>query len=80
MQIPFLTFFVIYLLGLFMFLLLALINIYHIIRFGWFSLAARFITLIFVLISIGIAAITAMFLLPIPWSDSFGLVQLVSFF
>lgn len=80
MQIPFLTFFVIYLLGLFVFLLLAMINIYHIVRFGWFSLTSRFITVVFVAISVGIVALTAMFLLPIPWSNSFEILQLISFF
>lgn len=70
MEIPLIIFLVLYLVGLFVFLVWSAFHLYHMIRFGMFDFTGKLNTLVFIVLTIIILVLTLLFLREIPWTTS----------
>ncbi|OGY80032.1 MAG: hypothetical protein A3B74_05250 [Candidatus Kerfeldbacteria bacterium RIFCSPHIGHO2_02_FULL_42_14] len=79
MEIPAFIILIVYGVIVFLFCILAFFNIYHAIRFGIFDTAVKFVTLIFILVSLGIFFITGLFLAESHWRDAKFFIDIPTF-
>ncbi len=73
MDIPFYVLLIIYLVGIFGFLIATFLNMYHLLRFGFFDFTGRLNAFVFIGFCLAIILVTVLLLWNIPWMDTFDL-------
>ncbi|MFC1686463.1 hypothetical protein ACFLZS_00955 [Patescibacteria group bacterium] len=64
---------IIYILFLIVYIIFALFAIYHVQRFGFIGDATKYVSIIFVILSLAIIIFTGFYIFSVDWSQSFDL-------
>ena len=76
MSIPFYILLIIYLVGLFIFLIGTFFNVWHLIKFGFFDFTGKLNAIVFLLFTVIIIVLTFLLLQDVPWLDTFDLFSI----
>lgn len=79
MDIPFLIILILYIILLVGIGVLALFNIWHMVRFGMFDFTGKLNTVVFVGFSIIILVLTVLLLINVNWFDTFAVGEILNF-
>lgn len=80
MSISLYTLLIVYLLFVFLFVILSMFNIFHLIKFGFYSYKPIFMIVFFILGTAGVLTVSIILMLQIDWSLSWQITPSVNIY